>query len=623
MATGTSLPTGASWFLVLPDTDAVAALAAPVRSRAVREIRHASGRPWLLGCWPEDSVTTAVCGRTRLCVLGQHAVTEREAARAAGAGSPAAAERLARTWPGSHHLLASFDGEALALGTVTGVRSLFVASARGADGACVVADRADVLADLVDAEPDEGRLAVHLLSPGILHPLTAQTVWRGVDVVPGDHRLTLDRDGHARTSRHWSPPPAELSLAEGARLVRDRLADAVAVRVAGDGPVTADLGGVDSTAVVCTAARQGVKIVAYTAAVHDVLGDDVTYAQRTAEALDALEHHVVPATAVPLTFDGVHELHDTLDTPSLYSVNRHRRMYIIERAAERGSSLHLSGMGGDELFSGASAHVHGLLRRHPRTGWRHTRGFVTRHRWSRRTALRQLLDGRSYGAWLDQVARDVTLPQPPMSVPLFEWGTPPRLPPWATGQAVEAVRDLIRTQAAEAEPLGSGHGVHRELATMRTLARFARHVQQMSEPLGITFASPYYDDLLVEAALAVRPQERVTPWRYKPLIEEAMRGVVPDASRRRTTKAHAAFEEETGLRRHRSSLLALWDDARLHGLGLIDVEAVRAWCRRPLAADLESALLHATVGCEVWLRSRENSAGRRGRPRTDTGGNPA
>ncbi|MFF8288957.1 asparagine synthase-related protein [Streptomyces sp. NPDC016309] len=623
MTTGTSFPAKADWFVVLPDTDAVAALAARVRPGAVRQIHHASGRPWLLGRWPSHGLTTAACGRTRLCVLGQHAVTEQDALRAARTGSVEAAEHLARTWPGSHHLLVSSGGTTLARGTVSGVRALFTATAPGTGGAGVAADRADVLADLLDADLDERRLAVHLLSPGILHPLTAHTVWRGVDVVPGDHRLTLDAHGRARVSRCWSPPPADLPLAEGARLVRDRLADAVAVRVTGGESVSADLGGVDSTAVVCTAARTGTKITAYTAAIHDVMGDDVTYARRTAEALDTLEHLVVPATAVPLTFDRVDALDDALDTPSPYAVNRHRRMYIIERAAERGTTVHLSGMGGDELFSGAAAHVHGLLRRHPAAGWRHARGFVSRHRWSRREAVRQLLDGRSYGAWLQQVADDLTLPQPPLSVPLFTWGIPPRLPPWATGDAVGAVRDLVREQAAEAQPLGTGHGAHRELATIRTLARFARHVQQMSEPLGITFAAPYYDDLLIEAALAVRPEERVTPWRYKPLLEHAMRGVVPDTSRHRTTKAHAAFEEETGLRRHRSSLLALWEHSRLSDLGLIDAEVVRDWCRRPLAADLESALLHATVGCETWLRSRERSTCPADRAPTDTGDVPA
>lgn len=99
-----------------------------------------------------------------------------------------------------------------------------------------------------------------------------------------------------------------------------------------------------------------------------------------------------------------------------------------------------------------------------------------------------------------------------------------------------------------------------------------------------------------------------------------MRGIVPEAVRLRTTKAHAAFEEETGLRRHRSALLALWEDSRLSGLGLVDVAALRDWCLRPLAADLESALLHPTVGCEVWLRTRERNHGPVRPTRTDTGG---
>lgn len=605
MAAGTARPRSSPWFLAFPDTDAVAEHAARARATASREIPHASGRPWLVGHWPPGGVTTACRGPNRLAVFGEHGVTAAEAERAAAAASPPELDRFADRWPGSHHLVASLDGEVVVRGPVSGVRTAFHAGVPHARGRRIASDRADVLADLVGAELDEGRLAVQLLMPGVLHPLTARTVWRDVEVVPGDRRLVLDRSGHARTGRRWSPPEAEVPLAEGARQVRQALAEAVAVRTGGRDLVSADLGGVDSTAVACTAARAGAKLVAYTAAIHDVLGDDVHYARRTVEDLGGVEHHVVPASAVPLTFDGVDALDDVLDTPSVYAVNRHRRMYIVERAAERGSTLHLSGMGGDELFGGAPARVHEMAARHPRTAWRHARGFVARHRWSRRKALAQLLDRRPYASWLRRVAAELTHPQPALSVPMFTWGTPPRLPPWATAGAVEAVRAAIREEAAEARPLGPGHGAHRELAYIRSVARFPRHVRQMSEPLGITFTAPYYDDRLIGAALAVRPGERVTPWRYKPLIAEAARGVVPDASRERTTKAHAALEEETGLRRHRAALLALCEDSRLARLGLVDPTALRQWCVRPLPADLESALLHPTVGCEVWLRSRE------------------
>jgi asparagine synthase (glutamine-hydrolysing) len=179
------------------------------------------------------------------------------------------------------------------------------------------------------------------------------------------------------------------------------------------------------------------------------------------------------------------------------------------------------------------------------------------------------------------------------------------MPPWATADAVEAVRALIREEAAAARPLGPGHGEHRELATMQAVSRFARHLNQMTRPLGLLFACPFYDDRVVEAGLAVRPEERVTPWRYKPLIVEAMRGVVPEAGRTRATKANATLEEEVGLRRHRRALLALCEDSRLARLGLVDAKAWRAWCDGPVSAELENVLLHPTVGCEVWLRSRE------------------
>ena len=105
--------------------------------------------------------------------------------------------------------------------------------------------------------------------------------------------------------------------------------------------------------------------------------------------------------------------------------------------------------------------------------------------------------------------------------------------------------------------------------------------------MGVTLAAPYYDDRVIEAGLAVRPQERITPWRYKPLIIEAMRGIVPGESLTRQTKANGSGDEDPGLRRHRAELLALWEDSRLGRLGLIDAAALHELCTRPLPPELE------------------------------------
>ncbi|MFH8404069.1 lasso peptide isopeptide bond-forming cyclase [Streptomyces sp. NPDC018019] len=604
----TALP---SWFVVLPDTDAAAPVAAKALSYASHSLAHASGRPWLVGRWAAQTAIVGVHGDTRVAVIGEHSVTRQEAQRAAASASTAASltalDRYSTAWAGSFHLMASSGGRVRVQGGVVDLRRVFHADAASpASGrVTVAADRADVLAELVGAALDERRLALELLTLGVPHPLSGSPQWRDVHALPGGHYLCLDAHGRARSIRWWSPPDPEVPLAEGAARLREVLTAAVDVRTRGRDLVTADLGGLDSTAVCCAAARGDAQVVAYTAALHDELGDDVHWARRTVRALGAVEHHIVPAEDTALTFDGVDTLQDVLDTPSMLTVDRNRRMHLVALAAARGADLHLTGLGGDELLAGTPARLHALISARPFVALRDVRGYAAKYQWPRRKVLRQLADRRSYRSWLARVARDLTKPAAAADEPLLDWSVPPRMPPWATSEAVAAARELLNSCLPDAAPRGRGHGEHRELAAMDGISQWTRHIGQMAAPLGITVAAPYYDDRVIEACLAVRTPDRISPWRYKPLIVEAMRGIVPEAVRTRGTKANATFEEETGLRRHRSRLLALCEDSRLGRLGLIDADALREWCRRSLSAETESYLLHPTVACEVWLRSRE------------------
>ena len=269
--------------------------------------------------------------------------------------------------------------------------------------------------------------------------------------------------------------------------------------------------------------------------------------------------------------------------------------------------MHLTGMGGDELLYGSLAHLHTMLRTTPRIALRHLRGFAAKYRWPRKEMLRQLTDASSYPQWLARVPDTLTAPPSPMEEPLLDWGFRPRLPPWATPAAVQAVQELIRAETAMVEPLAKGRGQHRELEAMRFVSRITRQLDQMASRIGVTLGAPYHDDRVIEAGLAVRPQERITPWRYKPLILEAMAGVVPNESLTRQTKANGSSDVDPGLRRHRGELLTLWEDSRLARLGLIDADAIREICTRPLPPELQFGGLDQTVACEVWLRSLERT----------------
>ena len=594
-----------SWFVVLADRDPVGPLGDALRRHATEEVSHPSGRPWLVGRWPEGMLCSGQAGDTKIAVIGQHALTAEQLAGEAGrVRAVADIDRVARSLVGSTHLLASVGGRVRAQGTVTGIRRIFHARV---EGTTVAADRADVLAHLLNSSLDEQRLAIHLLEPPILYPLAGQPVWHGVALLPTDRYLVIDGDGQYRSVGWWKPPAPVLPMAEGAAALRQALSAAVAARTHGRRLVSCDLGGVDSTAICSLAARQKAKVVAYTGASPDPLADDVAWAARTAAGLSNVEHHVVSADEMPLVYHGLLGLDDRLDEPCAVTVDRDRWLIIAQRAAARGSGLHLTGFGGDELLYGSIAHLHDLLRTSPTVALRHLRGFAAKYRWPRRQVLRQLADNRRYPAWLASVAGTLTDLRPPIDDPLLDWGFRPQLPPWATPETVAAVRGLIRAEARGAQPLAEGRGQHRELETMRFISRIARQIDQMAMRIGITLAAPYYDDRVIEAGLAVRPQERVTPWRYKPLIVEAMRGIVPDQSLTRQTKANGTGDEEPGLRRHRAEVLALWEDSRLGRLGLIDAAALRELCTRPIPPQLQVGVLYQSVACEVWLRTLERS----------------
>lgn len=606
MARFVDFPVVPFWFVALPGCESTGPVATLLQGHAAQEINHPCGRPWLLGRWPEDVVTTGQAGHTKIAVIGQHAVTASQLAQAAGRIQTVAdLDRLAGSLVGSSHLVASVGGRVRAQGTITGVRRIFHAKI---DGVVVAADRADVLAWLLDAGLDKQRLALYLLNPSSLYPLAGQPVWQGVTLLPTDHYLVLDGDQRDRLVKWWTPPEPVVPMAEGAPALREALSAALDARIWDRKLVSCDLGGLDSTSVCCLAAHGKAKVVAYTAASRDPIQEDMYWATLTVAGLgNNVEHYVIPADEIPLFYHGV-DMDDCLNEPCDAAIDQERWLTIARRAAARGSQLHLTGIGGNELLYGSPAHLHTLLRSSPRIALRNLRGFAAKYQWPRGGMLRQLLDNRPYRAWLGEIARNLTAPLPPRKEPSLGWGCQPRLPPWMTSMAVDVVKELIRAEARTAEPLAKERGQHRELEMMQFGSRVTRQLGQMAARIGVTLVTPYYDDRVIESGLAVRPEERITPWQYKPLILKAMRGIVPDESLTRQTSDDGGCDQDPGLRQNRANLLALCEDSRLGRLGLVDANVLREVCSRPLPPDWEdNSVLRQTVACEVWLRTLEGS----------------
>ncbi|MEV5874743.1 lasso peptide isopeptide bond-forming cyclase [Streptomyces sp. NPDC052101] len=597
---------GDAHFTVFTDRADAAAVARSFARPGSRTLAHASGRPWLVGHWHDSEVLTADAGDVRLAVVGCCPVPADELRRrAARLRDLAELDALARSLPGSFHLVAALDGQVRVQGTASGLRLVFHAEI---DSVRVAATRADTLAAVLGLDPDLEELAVRLLWPAP-YPLSETSMWRAVTAVAPQDAVILAGDGRGvRHTRWWTPPEPVRPLAAAAPLIREALEEAVGARTRQGGVVSCDLsGGLDSTSVCFLADRSPARLVASTWPGRDPADTDLAWAERAMGYLPDVEHVVWDADASPLVYEDLLGIDDLLDEPTIGVMDRSRVLHHLPGLAARGSRLHLTGIGGDHVAWCSEAYYHRLLRTRPLFALRQLRGFRALWQWPLGGMVRAVADSRPYGKWLTDAAGHLRDPLAPTVATGLGWGMAPRLFGWVTHEADRMARRALLDAAATASPLHPDRGLHADLEQIRSCGRVIRQWDRMAARAGLPMASPFLDDRVIEACLAVRPSERVTPWQYKPVLSAAMRGIVPDTCLRRANKATAAMDASDGLRRHRADLQALWEDSRLERLGLVDGAELRRLARRPASKGLSDAILYSTIAAEVWLRAMDRS----------------
>nr|WP_237694786.1 asparagine synthase-related protein [Streptomyces sp. SID5468] len=566
-----------------------------------RSIAHPSGRPWIVGHWAEDAVVRASVGDRSAVVFGMTDFDERSLA--AGLATVVSTDETgALTGPlaGSHHLCLSVGGEVRLQGSLSGVREVYFAEHHGVT---VASGSAALAARLSGRGVDEERLALRLLAPDAPWPVGDESGWAGVTTLPVGHWLRLARDGGGRVVRWWVPPEPRLPMAAAAAAVREALAEAVAVRTARGGVLSADLsGGLDSAGLCFLAADGPARLVTLHALAVDAGNDDSAWAARSAERLGAARHVVVAADDGPRWFATPPCADGDLEGPVVLARTRAKAAHAVAHAAREGSRIHLTGIGGDELFTMRPALLHAMARAHPAVAVRQLRATRTLGRWSLLTTARQVWGGGDYPRWLARCAERLTLTPGSSWVTGADWGVPPVMPPWATPRATATARRLLAAAAeARPAPLAPLRVQHDMIRAVRAAGAAVRGLGHAVAGLQVAYEAPYLDDRVLDAALAVRLADRWALDHYKPVLAAALRGVVPGELLDRRTKGDYSAELFTGLRRHRDDVLDVC--AELADRGLVDGQALRAALTglHPVTRGLLP--LDATLSCATWLRA--------------------
>jgi len=611
---------GASWFVVFSGGHTEMFPRSADQAGRISVMRDDSGSPWIIADTTHARLVVANAGARRLALFGETTAAAEDLTRALVQHDDAhGVMDVAHRYPGSFHIVYSDGRTTYVQGTASGLRQVFY-SVRADEGS-MASDSPEALAELCGAAPRLDMVAWEMMQPTLDYGLTQETCWSGVRRLPADRRLRMN-GGKADSVVWWRPPAPELTIAEGASQLRAALDAAVGVRVATATGLSADLsGGMDSSSLCYLLAEQGADFQAFVEQTVDPNHDDAKWAALAAGEIGC-DLSVLRPDDIPGPYDGIcddvgildHSAPHGVSTPYTLIRNRARKAAMARRFAAAGSTVHIAGFGGDELFTVAPSYFSDLYRTSPLRALREVRPLARLRRWPLRAVVRAMASGQSYAQWLDEQLRDLHLPRPEKQGPMLQWGPQWGVPAWGTAKTAESIRSLVSCGTTPATPQAPERSVHLSLAGQRIGGHRLAPLRELMQRHGVLLSLPYMDDAVLEAALALSRAESRPGLDYKPSLKAAMQTDGPKAVLSRSTKGEFSMSVHHGITRNRRSLLRLFDEPLLAEHGFIDPVRLRSSIRNSMRPQAETSALELTVGAEVWLRTAPSSFERKLNP---------
>jgi asparagine synthase (glutamine-hydrolysing) len=520
--------------------------------------------------------------------------------------------RLA-TLPGSFRAVVRSDAETVIVGDLVGRAPVYVASD---DEGPVWATAATPLAALVGGTERPELVVLDMLASGIPQ-FGGEAPYTDVEVVPGGSLLRIGPGGH-RVER-WYRTGESLTLAQAGSSLREGLLGWSEWCGAAGGVWTADVSGIDSSALAVLAAR--LRDVVGITRVDDADREAVEDVWRMVQSVTRLHRRLVTSPGGVSHFAGLGdpEALPFTDLPSSGLVQLAKERAVLEAAAAAGSTDHVKGWGGDLVFSARLASLAPLLRAgRPLPAIAAALAAARDERVSQMAVSLAIarLSGESYRHSLRRVARavrksrvDPAVEPDPWQLEL-NWAWPlcvaGMLTPEAARWASERLEQLAEQPPEQPDPARTIDWWVARRAVSRLSA-----VEALAASYGIAIHTPYLQTWTLDTCLLRLIGERREPaGTFKPLATEQLASLIPAALASTTSKDRLRSRGgiQLGLRQHEDQLRALIasDDSYLVRAGLLKRSAIADRLGTLLSgSDSTIRSLLLVVAAELWFAQRD------------------
>jgi asparagine synthase (glutamine-hydrolysing) len=432
-----------------------------------------------------------------------------------------------------------------------------------------------------------------------------ETLYQGVYRLLPAHTLTI-RQGSLRSAQYWDVNPQHTiryrTDAEYAEHFLSLFQEAVRCRLRSHGPVAALLsGGLDSSSIVCTAQKlYNDRLAPHTgfetfSNVFDELPcDERSYIEEVRRQWD-IKTNFFPYERDPSCV----RLNQTARYPDvLFETTLFMLAPLFDMMRHRGVKVVLDGIGGDELLAAGFGHLTDLLRQ----------GHL-----------------RELGGQVRCDARNYRISPASLSM---KYCLKPSVPRPLKAAIKGLIRPFRRTSFSLVPPeFLKRTGLEQRLRSTPCLTRFGTCSQQeiynglyfgwnpivsaeksslYTARFSLETRRPFFDRRLVDFLLAIPGRQRWRGDQPKLVLREAMDGILPEAIRRRKTKAEFSSPIDLELRdRQANEVEKLFDGSALVSLGVIDRDRLLQLFQRYRQRSKEylTANVELIVSLELWCRS--------------------
>lgn len=572
-----------------------------------KEIWESPSSFWLCGSWQQQQLTTFADGLVRVIIVGTCLEGKDILLDRLRQSTTVKDYSLLMRLPGNYNMIVSDKDNTYVFVDAMGVRSVFYTVWQSS---VFYSSLAVALKQLIGAEVDHAWLASSLAGVSTLSLAQNRSPFRNISPIPPGHYLHI-ASGEVNCRQYWFPPSEYRPFSQAADLFREQLLIAVEGRADLYGSISSDLsGGFDSTTLAMIAAKKlekiGKNIFTITQKTYSAIeSSDVKYAEHAASLYSNINALMLEKEDIPSEYSHL-ELISLTDFPdSAHAYDMGAFNSTMQLIASTGSKMHMSGEGADAVVLAVPhSYCVDLLKQVKMlrflqhiSGWCRMRQLPL---WSLLTStMKQSLI--SYPCWLQQVKQlkvtNLTQQQP------LSWDLLPTTASWHSAELVQSVLKELHSWAEVATPLSHSMGEHTSISLIQMNAIAARSAQQMASLYGVNLEYPYFDQLVVEACLSARPDERTSPYVFKPLMPAAFRHELPPSIYMRTAKGEYVADEFIGFRKNEKTVNAFLEKSLLADMGLIDLKKIKVAMQDfKIGIGNELPFFGTTIATEIWLR---------------------